>query len=122
MNNKYELGDIVWVKNILNKQSSININHLFVIISNDGEAVPVEYFGFVVSSNLSKSKFNSKFKYNEPLNKSSSNHLIKDSIVKCDVPYNIKSSEINYKIGSVDIEDLLRFLNSYKKFLKSNEI
>ena len=36
LNNKYELGDIVWVKNILNKQSSININHLFVIISDDG--------------------------------------------------------------------------------------
>lgn len=67
MNNKYELGDIVWVKNILNKQSSININHLFVIISDDEEAVPAEYFGFVVSSNLSKSKFNSKFEYNEPL-------------------------------------------------------
>lgn len=117
---KYEIGDIVWVKEFDNmNQKQVN-GHLFVIIDDDGNAVPAEYFGFVVSSNLSKSKENSEFKFNEPFNKSESNNLKSDSIVKCDQLFEIPEENINMKIGTTDSEDLFRFLQSYTDFINNN--
>jgi len=46
------MGDIVWVKEFNDIRKERIDNHLFVIIDDDGKAVPAEYFGFVVSSNL----------------------------------------------------------------------
>lgn len=95
-------------------------SHLFVIIDDDGNVVPADYFGFVVSSNLSKSKENSIFKDNEEIKKDSSNNLMVDSIVKCDQLMQIPSDNINKKIGEVEEEDLVRFLNAFENYLKEN--
>ena len=121
--NKYEIGDIVFVSKY--KYDSTKIegkNHLFVIINEDKiEAVTVEYFGLIVSSHREKSKDNSDFKYNEPLDMNSDNGLNQNSIVKCDQVYSIPPQNIQFKIGSVDVDDYLRFIESYSKALKELE-
>jgi len=114
------MGDIVWVKEFNDIRKERIDNHLFVIIDDDGKAVPAEYFGFVVSSNLNKSKNNSIFKYNEPLYKDNSNNLKTDSIVKCDQLFNIPEEHIDYKIGTTDSGDLIRFLQAYSNFIEEN--
>ncbi len=116
---KYEIGDIVWVAKFKDKEQNLVDHHFFVVISDDGELIPAEYFGFVISSNIHKSKENSKFKYNEPLKKNNNNNLDVDSIVKCDKLFKIPKETINFKLGSVDVEDMLRFLEAYHKFLDS---
>ena len=114
---KYEIGDIVWVAEFEDTNDKKVDHHFFVVIDDDGQVVPADYFGFVVSSNIKKSKENSKFKYNEPLHKNKHNKLNFDSIVKCDKLYSIPNKTISYKLGSVDVEDMLRFLQSYKDYL-----
>lgn len=118
---QYKMGDIVFASEAIKKEDNDKIkSHLFVIIDDDGNVVPADYFGFVVSSNLSKSKENSIFKYNEEINKNSTNNLKQDSIVKCDQLMSIPVANINVKIGTVDEEDLIRFLNAFESYLKEN--
>lgn len=114
---KYDVGDIVFVKDYDYEDGSKGENHLFVIIDDDNKLVPIEFFGMIVSSNISKSKGNSKYKYNEPLNKNNENGLKKDSIVKCDQIYSIPTKNIQFKIGSVDVDDYMRFIEVYEDFL-----
>nr|DAF14820.1 MAG TPA: PemK-like protein [Caudoviricetes sp.] len=116
---KYEIGDIVWVAEFKERESRSVNNHLFVVINDDGEIVPAEYFGFVVSSNIGKSKENSEFKYNEPVEKSDNNKLRTKSIVKCDQLFTIPSECINHKIGTMDVEDIMRFLQAYNDFINN---
>lgn len=120
----YEIGDIVFVSKYKynNETSDEGRNHLFVIIDQEKiEAVSVEYFGLIVSSHREKSKNSSSFKYNEPLDKNNNNGLKCDSIVKCDEVYSIPLENIQFKIGSVDVDDFLRFVNSYSEALKELE-
>lgn len=115
---QYEIGDIVFASEaIKNSQNDTIKSHLFVIIDDDGTAVSAEYFGFVISSNLNKSKENSKYKYNEIINKNNINNLKKDSIVKCDELLSIPSENIHMKIGVVNNKDLLRFLDAFDRYL-----
>jgi len=76
----------------------------------------------IVSSRLGKSKETSKYKYNEPLNKNQKNGLRTDSIVKCDEVYSIPPENILFKIGAIDVNDYLRFINSYSDFLKERKL
>ena len=76
----------------------------------------------IVSSRLEKSKENSKYKYNEPLDKNEKNGLKVDSIVKCDEVYSIPPHNILFKIGTIDVNDYFRFINSYKAFIKENKV
>lgn len=116
---KYQMGDIVFATNAINNESKEEVaNHLYVIIDDDGNIVPADYFGFVVSSQTSKSKENSKFKYNEPISMSAINNLKTDSIVKCDQFFDIPANEINIKIGTVTTEELTRFLDAFEDFSK----
>lgn len=114
---KYNTGDIVWVTNLQETQEVEN--HLFVVIDDDGQIIPADYFGFVVSSHIEKSKKVSNFKYNEPLDKNSKNNLNYNSIVKCDQIYQIPSMSINCKIGTVEPDELNRFLVAYGDFYQS---
>ncbi len=116
---KYKIGDIVWVAEFEDSDKSIVDHHFFVVIDDDGQLIPADYFGFVVSSNTNKSKENSKFKYNEPLQKDKDNKLKYDSIVKCDKLYSIPKETINYKLGTVTVEDMIRFLEAYKNYIES---
>lgn len=110
---KYEIGSIVFVSKYKYDNGSTGKNHLFVIIDDDNNLVPIEYFGMIVSSHIEKSKLNSNFKFNEPLNKNNLNNLKVDSIVKCDLIYKIPAENIQFKIGYVDIDDYIRFINTY---------
>lgn len=111
----YEIGDIVFVSKYTYDDGTEGENHLFVIIDDEKVGLmPVEYFGLIVSSNRKKSNENSTFKYNEPLKKNNTNNLDIDSIVKCDILYTIPPQNILFKIGSIDVDDYLRFIKSYK--------
>lgn len=116
---KYEIGDIVFVSKYNYDNGTKGQNHLFVIIDDDNQLVPIEYFGLIVSSHREKAKEISGFKYNEPLNKNDKNNLKKDSIVKCDQIYQIPEKNIQFKIGQVDIDDYIRFIDAYEEFLSS---
>lgn len=116
---KYEIGDIVFVSKYNYDNGTKGQNHLFVIIDDDNQLVPIEYFGLIVSSHREKAKEISGFKYNEPLNKNDKNNLKKDSIVKCDQIYQIPEKNIQFKIGQVDIDDYIRFIAAYEEFLSS---
>lgn len=94
---KYNIGDIVYVSKYDYDNGEKGSNHLFVIIDSE-TYVTVEYFGFIVSSNLSKSNTNSKYRFNETINKNNINNLNSNSIVKCDQLYNINEKYIQFKI------------------------
>lgn len=117
----YNLGDIVFVNEYSYKNNQLGENHLFVVIGDDENLFPLEYFGLIVSSHREKSKDSSLLKYNEPLDKSEQNSLKTDSIVKCDQIYNIPKDNILFKIGSVDVDDFLRFIKAYNTYLEVME-
>ncbi len=117
----YQMGDIVFASDAIKKEENQSVkNHLFVIIDDDGNVVPAEYFGLVVSSRTDKSKDNSDFKYNEPINKSNVNNLRTNSIVKCDQLFSIPQENINTKIGAVTYQEMARFLNAFSDSLNEN--
>ncbi len=111
---KYKIGDIVFVANYTYKEGINGQKHLFVIID-DGQAVDLEYYGFLLSSKLNKRTY----PYNEILHKNNTNNLLKDSIVKCDDLIQFSENEIEFKIGSVPITDLNRFLKAFNEYLSS---
>lgn len=110
---RYEIGDIVFVSKYEYDGGVKGENHLFVIISDDDQLVPIEYFGMIVSSHVEKETYPT----NVRINKDSKNGLHKDSIVKCDYIYNIPAKNIQKKIGSVDIDDYLKFMEIYNEVL-----
>ena len=117
----YQMGDIVFASDAVKKEENENVkNHLFVIIDDDGNVVPAEYFGLVVSSRVDKSKDNSNFKYNEPINKNNINNLKTNSIVKCDQLFSIPKGNINTKIGAVTYQEMAKFLNAFSNYLNEN--
>jgi len=119
--NKYDIGDIVFVNEYNYTENKLGDSHLFVIIDDDNKIIPLEYFGLIVSSHIEKSKDNSKYKYNENLKKSAINSLKTNSIVKCDKLYEIPASNILFKIGTVDVDDYVRFINSYSDFVNETD-
>ena len=119
---KYDIGDIVFVNEYSYENNFTGSNHLFVVVNNDNEVIPLDYFGLIVSSHIEKSKEVSDFKYNEPLKADSTNGLKKDSIVKCDQLYNFPNANIQFKIGHVDVDDFLRFINTYNEFLENVDV
>lgn len=117
----YKMGDIIFASEAIKRNENDSVkSHLFVLIDDDGNVVPADYFGFVVSSNLDKSNKNSPYKYNEEIKRNNNNNLMVDSIVKCDQLMQIPRGNINKKIGEVDEEDLMRFLSAFEDSTKEN--
>lgn len=112
---KFNIGDIVFVANYEYKNGENGQNHIFVIID-DGQAIDINYFGFLLSSNINKATY----PYNERLNKDNNNNLSKDSIVKCDDLIELTENEVKFKIGSVTKKDLKRFIDTFEKYLNNN--
>lgn len=106
---KYTTGDIVFVARYKYSNGNMGSNHLFVIIEEDNIAVPIEYFGMLISSNLDKLKYT----YNEYLEKDGKNNLHKDSIVKTDYLYKISEKDILFKIGEVDKDKIKVYKDKY---------
>ncbi len=96
----YQIGDIVYVDEYKYKDGTIGRYHLFVIIDKNNKSVPLEYFGFLISSKI----FKQKYIANELLKMNKENNLNRDSIVKLDVTYIIPHNNIITKIGSVSQE------------------
>lgn len=111
---KYKIGDIVFVTKYKYKTGADGENHSFVIID-DGQAVDINYFGFLLSSKTQKSTYS----FNELLNKNEINKLKRDSIVKCDDLITITDEDIKFKIGEVTDDELDRFINTYIKYLEN---
>lgn len=106
---KYSIGDIVYVKEFLFPDGSIGYNHLFVIIDDNNISVPLDYFGFIISSRLNKLKYDS----NVLLKKDCMNNLSKNNIVKTDYVYKISSDNILFKIGSVSQNNIFKYKNMF---------
>jgi hypothetical protein len=115
----YEVGDIVYVREYSNDKGKEGKNHLFVVIDKDNRVVTAEYFGFLVSSHTEKNKDVSNYEFNEPLPMNKKNGLDKDSHVKCDEYYRLDPSDISFCIGHVEVDDYIRFMDSYNKFLST---
>ena len=109
---RFNIGDIVFVSNYEYKNGNNGQNHSFVLID-DGQAIDINYFGFLLSSHTEKATY----PYNEILYKNNTNNLHKDSIVKCDDLIEVSENEIQFRIGRVEQEDLDRFIDTYGKFL-----
>lgn len=109
---QYEIGDIVYVNKYLYTTGKKGYDHLFVIIDKEEEAVPIEHFGMLISSQVNKIKYQS----NILLKKDNQNNLKKNSIVKTDEVYQLSKENIVFKIGNLDE----RLVNEYKvRCLKS---
>ena len=108
----FGFGDIVFVSNYEYKSGNVGQNHSFVIID-DGQAIDINYFGFLLSSHVEKATY----PYNEKLDKNNINNLRQDSIVKCDDLIEISENDIRFKIGTVTEEDLNKFIDTYSKYL-----
>lgn len=92
---RYEIGDIIYIKDYENNKY-IN-NHLFVIVDDDNYGVPIDYFCIIISSNLDKLKF----KTNKLLEKDN----------------DIKYDEISFCVGKVPME----YVNEYEKLYLENK-
>ncbi len=107
----YSIGDIVFVKTYNYENGNTGRNHLFVIISQNNLAVPIENFGMLISSKIEKLKYGT----NKLLKKNAENGLAKDSIIKTDVIYKIDNESILFKIGSVDREKVDEYIECFVK-------
>lgn len=108
-NQEYFVGDIVFVSKYKYEDGSEGNNHLFVIIEKDNLAVPIDYFGMIISSQIRKAKY----KTNEILLKDQKNHLKSDSIVKTDYIYQISNEQIKFKIGTVEKQKIEEYKEKY---------
>lgn len=106
---KYDIGDIVFVKNYKYKSGKMGNNHLFVIVDIDNYAVPIDYFCMLISSNLDKLKY----KNNVRIDKSTENGLLKNSIVKTDVLYEIKYDKMSFCVGKVPMSLIKQYIQAY---------
>ena len=110
------IGDIVFVRKYYYDDGHEGNNHFFVIIDQDNIAIPIEYFGMLISSNLSKLKYES----NVLLKSDSFNNLNRDSIVKTDVVYKLLKNQIVFKIGKVDIEKVEEYKRRFLELINGD--
>jgi len=118
---KCEIGDIVLVNSYEYPDGSSGYYHNFVIAAigeDELTLVHLEYFGFIVSSQIAKNNnANNNFPYNEPIDPDETNRLPKSSHVKCDELISVKPDNIIMKLGTVTIEQYDRFIELYEKSL-----
>ena len=86
---------------------------MFVIVDSNYQAVPIEYFGMLISSHLEKMKFDT----NILLSKDEKNNLKKDSIVKVDEIYKLTKEQIIFKIGEVSIKKVKKYKKIYYEII-----
>ena len=119
---KCEIGDIVLVNSYKYPDGTDGSFHNFVIAAIDEDEltlVHLDYFGFIVSSQIAKnSDINKNFPFNEPLNPDETNRLSKRSHVKCDELISVKPDNIIMKLGTVTIEQYDRFMTLYENSLE----
>ena len=102
---KCQIGDIVFAREYTYSDGTVGHNHMFVIVESDYQAVPIEYFGMILSSKLDKIKYDA----NILLKKDDINGLTKDSIIKTDYIYKLLEKQIVFKVGKIDIDKVERY-------------
>ena len=112
-NGKCKIGDIVFVREYFYKDGTKGYSHMFVIVDSNYQAVPIEYFGMLISSHLEKMKFDT----NILLSKDEKNNLKKDSIVKVDEIYKLTKEQIIFKIGEVSIKKVKKYKKIYYEII-----
>lgn len=112
----YNIGDIVFVSVYLYPDGKMGSNHLFVIIDRDNTAIPIEYIGIILSSQIDKVKFKS----NKLIKKDDKNNLNKDSIIKTDSVYKLSDKQILFKVGEIEKERIEEYKQSFYDTLKEN--
>ena len=112
----YNIGDIVFVSVYLYPDGKIGSNHLFVIIDSDNTAIPIEYIGMILSSQIDKIKFKS----NKLIKKDNKNNLNKDSIIKTDTVYKLSDKQILFKVGEIEKDKIEEYKKSFYDTLKEN--
>ncbi|MBR6034159.1 MAG: type II toxin-antitoxin system PemK/MazF family toxin [Clostridia bacterium] len=112
----YSIGDIVFVSVYLYPDGKMGSNHLFVIIDRDNTAIPIEYIGMILSSQIEKIKFKS----NKLIKKDNKNNLNKDSIVKTDIVYKLNDKQILFKVGEIEKDKIEEYKKSFYDTLKGN--
>ena len=113
---QFNVGDIVFVSDYGYKNGTTGTSHNFVIID-DGQAVDLNYFGFLISSQIKKATY----PFNEMLYKNNTNNLHKDSIVKCDDLIKFSEDKIQFKIGEVTTDEYNTFITTYAQYLSENK-
>ncbi len=88
---KYHKGDIVFINEYKYQNGSIGCDHLFVIVDDNNTSVPLEYFGFLISSKI----FKQNYVENELIKRNKQNNLNRDYIISKD--------NIIKKIGTVPL-------------------
>lgn len=106
---KYVVGDIVYVRKYKYEDGKEDMNHLFVVIDAPNMLMPLEYACILISSQVQKLKY----KTNMFIPKSYTNGLLKNSIVKTDVIYDISIDNVVGKIGKLDITQIEEILEKY---------
>lgn len=114
----YEIGDIVFVSVYLYPDGKLGSNHLFVIIDKNNTAIPIEYIGMILSSQINKIKFKS----NKLIKKDDNNHLDRDSIIKTDIVYKLSNKQILFKVGKIEKEKIEEYKKSFYDTLKNNKV
>ena len=105
----YNIGDIVFVSVYEYPDGKLGSNHLFVIIDKDNTAIPIEYIGMILSSQISKLKFKS----NKLIKKDDKNNLNKDSIIKTDTIYKLSDKQILFKVGEIEEDKIEEYKQSF---------
>ena len=112
----YNIGDIVFVSVYMYPDGKIGSNHLFVIIDKDNTAIPIEYIGMILSSQINKIKFKS----NKLIKKDGRNNLNKDSIIKTDTVYKLNDKQILFKVGEIEKDKIEEYKKNFSDTLKNN--
>lgn len=112
----YNIGDIVFVSVYLYPDGKMGSNHLFVIIDRNNIAIPIEYIGMILSSQINKIKFKS----NKLIKKDDKNNLNKDSIIKTDTVYKLNDKQILFKVGEIEKDKIEEYKKSFYDTLKNN--
>ena len=112
----YSIGDIVFVSVYMYADGKLGSNHLFVIIDKDNIAIPIEYFGMILSSQINKIKF----KTNKLIKKDNTNNFDKDSIIKTDTVYKLYHKQILFKVGQIEKEKIEEYKQSFYENLKKH--
>ena len=112
----YNIGDIVFVSVYIYPDGKMGSNHLFVIIDKDNTAVPIEYIGMILSSQIDKIKFKS----NKLIKKDNKNNFNKDSIIKTDTVYKLSDKQILFKVGEIEKDKIEEYKKNFYDTLKNN--
>ena len=112
----YEIGDIVFVSVYIYPDGKMGSNHLFVIIDRNNTAVPIEYIGMLLSSQINKIKFKS----NKLIKKDEKNNLNKDSIIKTDTVYKLSDKQILFKVGEIEKDRIEEYKKNFYDTLKDD--